>query len=68
MSKSEVVAFHASASEAVRLQFGIAQLEAARTRTVLSNSLPPAPATVLDVGGGAGAHAFGSQTTVTRFT
>ncbi|MER7458400.1 methyltransferase domain-containing protein [Micromonospora sp. NPDC126480] len=35
----------------------LGRLEAARTRDLLSRLLPPAPATVLDVGGGPGAYA-----------
>ncbi len=53
-----VVTFYNASSEASRLEHGIAQLESMRTRQLLAQSLPPAPATVLDIGGGAGAHAF----------
>lgn len=44
--------------EADRLERSpLGRLEAARTRDLLSRLLPPAPATVLDVGGGPGAYA-----------
>jgi SAM-dependent methyltransferase len=43
--------------EQPRLAGGSGLLEFARTQEVLRRHLPPAPATVLDVGGGAGVHA-----------
>lgn len=43
--------------EETRLQRGIGQLEAIRTRALITRFAPPAPATVLDVGGAAGAYA-----------
>nr|WP_296073731.1 class I SAM-dependent methyltransferase [uncultured Actinoplanes sp.] len=43
--------------EVERLNAGRGRLEFLRTRDVLRRVLPPAPARVLDVGGGAGVHA-----------
>ncbi len=55
---SEIIAFYDAGFEETRLEHGVAQLEALRTRQILAHAMPPAPATVHDVGGGAGAHAF----------
>src|SRR5262249_11055285 len=56
--KPEAVAAHyASGYEADRLHQGTGQLERERSRELLGRFLPPAPATVLDVGGGPGRHA-----------
>jgi len=43
--------------EAGRLQRDLGPIEEARTREILSRYLPDAPARILDVGGGPGAHA-----------
>lgn len=43
--------------EGERLQRGIGQLESVRTRELLASVLPPAPATICDVGGGTGHYA-----------
>lgn len=43
--------------EETRLERGLSQLEAARTRQLIARHAPPPPATVLDVGGAAGAYA-----------
>jgi ubiquinone/menaquinone biosynthesis C-methylase UbiE len=48
---------YASGYEASRLTVGGGQLERERTRELLLRFLPPAPATILDVGGGPGDHA-----------
>jgi SAM-dependent methyltransferase len=40
-----------------RLAGGTSRLEFARTKEILERTLPPAPATILDVGGGPGAYA-----------
>ena len=53
-----VARYYASGAEAERLERGVAQLEAVRTRQLLARELPPAPATVVDVGGGTGVHAL----------
>ena len=56
-SKSRVVGFYAGADEASRLRQGWFQLEHARTQEILLRYLPPAPATIIDAGGGAGIYA-----------
>jgi ubiquinone/menaquinone biosynthesis C-methylase UbiE len=53
----EVIRHYASGYEADRLNVSTGQLERERTRELLTRFLPPAPAIVLDVGGGPGAHA-----------
>ncbi len=56
--KPEQVAEHyASGYEAQRLHTGAGRLDRERSRELLQRFLPPAPATVLDVGGGPGGHA-----------
>ncbi len=56
--KPEAIAAHyASGYEAARLDQGAGQLDRERARELLGRFLPPAPATVLDVGGGPGGHA-----------
>jgi SAM-dependent methyltransferase len=56
--KPEAIAAHyASGYEADRLHQGAGQLDRERSRELLGRFLPPAPATVLDVGGGPGGHA-----------
>src|SRR5438309_1112183 len=53
----EIAAHYGSGYEEGRLLSGSSRLEYARTRILLHRFLPPAPARVLDVGGGAGAYA-----------
>jgi SAM-dependent methyltransferase len=53
----EVNRHYESGYEADRLNIGSGQLECERTRELLMRFLPPAPATVFDIGGGPGAHA-----------
>jgi SAM-dependent methyltransferase len=53
----ELQAFYSERSEAARLLHGIGQLEAVRTRELLTKILPAVPAVVYDVGGGTGHHA-----------
>jgi SAM-dependent methyltransferase len=54
----EAIANHyASGYEADRLHQGAGQLDRERSRELLGRFLPPAPATVLDIGGGPGGHA-----------
>jgi ubiquinone/menaquinone biosynthesis C-methylase UbiE len=55
----EIIDYYASASdEAARLSStGHGELEFVRTQELLRRHLPPAPASVLDVGGGPGTHA-----------
>jgi ubiquinone/menaquinone biosynthesis C-methylase UbiE len=50
--------FYDRTSEESRLEQGPFKLEAARTRELIERHAPPAPATVLDIGGGGGAYAF----------
>lgn len=53
----EVLAYYAAGDEAARLARGHGPIELARTQELLLRHLPPAPAVVLDVGGGPGVHA-----------
>ena len=53
----EIVRHYNQADEASRLRTGWFQLEQVRTQELILRHIPPAPATVLDVGGGAGAYA-----------
>jgi ubiquinone/menaquinone biosynthesis C-methylase UbiE len=56
---AEILAHYEEAAERDRLLGGGAgRLEYLRTRELLARYLPPAPATVLDVGGGAGVYAL----------
>ncbi len=55
---SPVVDFYNTGYEETRLDHGIAQIERIRSQQLLIDALPTAPATVLDIGGGAGVHAF----------
>ena len=52
-----VAAHYASGHEADRLQQGAGRLDRERSRELLGRFLPPAPAKILDVGGGPGGHA-----------
>ena len=56
-SSDEIVRHYTEADEASRLRTGWFQLEQARTQELILRHLQRAPATVLDVGGGAGAYA-----------
>ena len=53
----EVVSHYSSGYEQQRLETGAGKLECERTRELLKRFLPAPPATVLDVGGGAGVYA-----------
>jgi ubiquinone/menaquinone biosynthesis C-methylase UbiE len=54
----EVVAHYESTyEERTRITEGAGRLELARTQEIIRRFLPPAPARVIDVGGGPGAHA-----------
>jgi SAM-dependent methyltransferase len=53
----EIIRHYEDADEASRLRIGWFQLEQARTQELILRHLPPAPATVVDAGGGAGAYA-----------
>jgi ubiquinone/menaquinone biosynthesis C-methylase UbiE len=54
----EVSAYYAAFAEEDRLASGPSQLEFERTREILTRVLPPPPATIVDVGGAAGAYAL----------
>lgn len=54
----EVLAHYAEGLEASRLLSNTGQLELARTKELISRFLPPAPASVMDVGGGAGVYSL----------
>ncbi len=56
-SQDEIVGYYSDADEASRLRTGWFQLEQARTQELILRHLPPAPATIIDAGGGAGAYA-----------
>lgn len=56
-SIQEIVRHYGDADEAARLRSGWFQLEQARTQELILRHLPPAPATIIDAGGGAGAYA-----------
>ncbi|MFZ1053314.1 MAG: methyltransferase domain-containing protein [Candidatus Sulfotelmatobacter sp.] len=56
-SVHEMMRYYTAADEASRLGTGWFQLEYARTQELILRHLPPAPTTILDVGGGAGAYA-----------
>jgi ubiquinone/menaquinone biosynthesis C-methylase UbiE len=56
-SAAEIIRHYTEADEASRLRTGWFQLEQARTRELILRHFPPAPARVIDVGGGAGAYA-----------
>ena len=55
---SEVMNYYEQVQEANRLLRIGSQVELLRTQELLNRFLPPVPATILDVGGGAGIHAF----------
>ncbi|MGW6388903.1 class I SAM-dependent methyltransferase [Streptomyces sp. NPDC055103] len=56
--RPEIIDFYTRSDEAARLQTtATGTLEFTRTRELLRRHLPPAPARVLDVGGGPGTHA-----------
>ncbi|CAM3657913.1 class I SAM-dependent methyltransferase [Occultella aeris] len=55
--ESEIRDYYDQGREAGRLRDGPGLLEQIRTRELLTRLLPPAPAVVLDVGGGPGAYA-----------
>src|SRR5258708_25431817 len=56
-SLGEILRHYADADESSRLRSGWFQLEQARTRELILRHLPPAPATIIDAGGGAGVYA-----------
>ena len=56
-SLDAVVDYYGAGDESSRLRTGWFQIEQARTQELILRHLPPAPATVVDAGGGAGAYA-----------
>ena len=56
-STREIVRYYGGADEASRLRTGWFQLEQVRTQELILRHLPPAPSTIIDAGGGAGAYA-----------
>jgi ubiquinone/menaquinone biosynthesis C-methylase UbiE len=56
-SLAEILRHYAEVDEASRLRTGWFQLEQARTKELILRHLPPAPAIIVDAGGGAGVYA-----------
>jgi len=56
MAYDDVVSYYEAYREDLRLLAGAGRLEFERTRDILKRCLPPAPALILDVGGGPGAY------------
>jgi len=54
---NEILRFYEQSAEADRLRGGSGLLELARTQEILTRYLPPAPARLLDIGGGPGVYA-----------
>jgi len=54
----EIARYYQEVAEEGRLAAGPGQLEFARTKEIVLRYLPPPPATILDVGGAAGAYAL----------
>lgn len=54
---SEIIHHYSEVDESSRLRTGWFQLENARTQELILRHLPPAPATIIDAGGGAGTYA-----------
>jgi ubiquinone/menaquinone biosynthesis C-methylase UbiE len=53
----EILGYYERAEEVSRLRAGLGRLEFLRTQEILRRVLPPPPARIADVGGGAGVHA-----------
>jgi ubiquinone/menaquinone biosynthesis C-methylase UbiE len=53
-----VITHYSSGYEAKRLEISEGKIERERTRELLERFLPPAPATIIDIGGGTGKHAL----------
>ena len=54
----EIEGHYLQGRESERLRAGAGELEFLRTQVILARELPPPPAVVLDIGGGAGVHAI----------
>ena len=57
MIATEILDYYRRGGEVTRLSAGVGRLEFLRTWDVLTRVMPPAPATVLDVGGATGVYA-----------
>ncbi len=57
-TNTEMLRHYIDVSEASRLSSGVFQIERARTEELILRHLPPAPLTIIDIGGGAGAYAL----------
>ena len=55
---SDIIAHYESMDEAQRLHKPESEIERLRTQELLQRYLPPPPAVILDIGGGAGVYAF----------
>ena len=53
-----ILEHYAEFDEDARLSGAFGEFECARTRELIARHLPAAPAEIIDVGGGTGAHAF----------
>jgi ubiquinone/menaquinone biosynthesis C-methylase UbiE len=53
-----ILDYYETTDESVRLQRLESELELLRTRDILARNLPPAPAEVIDVGGGPAVHSY----------
>lgn len=58
MIDPSILDYYNQGNEQTRLTSGVGMLEYLRTRHILTRFLPPAPARVLDIGGGAGVYAL----------
>lgn len=54
----DIEEYYLQSKESERLSGEGGELERLRTQAILARNLPPAPAAIFDVGGGAGIHAF----------
>src|SRR5574339_266020 len=55
---SSILDYYETTDESSRLQRQESELELLRTRDILIRNLPPAPANVIDVGGGPAVHSY----------
>jgi ubiquinone/menaquinone biosynthesis C-methylase UbiE len=54
----EIEGYYSKSEESGRLSTGQGELERLRTLAILARELPPAPAVIYDIGGGAGVYSF----------
>jgi ubiquinone/menaquinone biosynthesis C-methylase UbiE len=54
----EIQGYYSKSAESERLSAGQGELERLRTLAIIARELPPAPAIVYDIGGGAGIYSF----------